>query len=494
MSQAFRIPELLLSPQELDKLRAGTFSPTPGNILGLMGPQTQLPPKPGLSKEGNAAVSRQIADALRSGVSSLTKATLSSGIPDAVEQGIRIFSERVSESGFPSAFAQGFNEIPLALGSLPGVPQATRLGIRALAGERGVQRLFPDQEEPATAPTITTAQALDKQAPQQAPQQTQPSRPGFQPVQVPDLPALQRGVPPDFSAAREALGSPPPAQEIKQSERLSRTLGGLAAGGLEAVRGAPAGRAATLGEILAGIGAGGARASAQLGQENRTLELLAQQSSQQHQKQISAIALAEEAAKAENSTEEARAFNQRAVQEIQMGFQADLANAQMKQLQPLGNGAFYDPISGEFGQTRTETAREVLQGLILMDQVSKSQFELTGTALGKQVLFGNLSPGKRPYIAAAIQAINTRTLLPSILELLAANGEKDLAGRVKQLSQGIPGTSDEQDQVVASNAIAAIADMMLVDHTSGSAPLIPWVVPMIQQAMSVYGFNPPGAQ
>ncbi|MGW8181430.1 MAG: hypothetical protein ACWGQW_22095, partial [bacterium] len=297
----------------------------------------------------------------------------------------------------------------------------------------------------------------------------------YDPLQMPELAALRTGKAPDFEAARAALGPEVQAQQIGQNEALNAAFGGGAAGGLQAIQNAKPGTAASLGEVIAGAGAGIAQEVRRIHSENRELEELARANEGLRKRQLSSIALAEEAKKAEMSEIEAQAFNQRELTKAQMQIQISDANNRNRRPIPVTGGLFF-PDTGEFMRTETETPMEILQGFLLVNEFLKSTTERTGVALGQGVMLDNLSPIVQGPVMHSIQAMNNPNIVPMFIEALEEQGREDFAANVERLFAGTPGTDSKADAALASQAVSAMAYMFLENNANPTDPPYPFLL------------------
>ena len=418
---------------------------------------------PEIPRAGNENVASQIANALGQGV----------GNP--IIRDINTFLQRTQQGGLPLALAQGFNEIPEAaiagLAGLPGAQATGRIGTRLLAGQRGVEALGFDQkqkkgQQPQQAPGSSAFQILGDLSREQQQQGQRPAAPqgaqGARGLQVPQLPDLREAPPADFSQAISALGGPAEAQQVGGNERLSRTLGGLAAGGLEAVRGAPQGRAATLGEVLAGIGAGGAATSAALGAENRQLQASTDAQNFQRQRDLSNIRTVETATEASRSQAATEAYNRRSLLETQLKLDVDQFN--VEQNKPIAvTGGYIIPATMEFVSTAsslqdTFTVIEFAQKM--MDEAATQTIH---TAVG-ELIINNIPEGRQLTTAAAIQASTDNETVRLAAAILDQQGMETEATNVLQLHEGATGGMTDQQVKSATAALVNVLSTMIFEN------------------------------
>jgi hypothetical protein len=318
----------------------------------------------------------------------------------------------------------------------------------------------------------------------------------YSPMNVPGLPPMIGGANPNFQSARDALGPARPAQKLGKSERMGRTLGAGAAGGLQAAQNVT-GRQAGLGEILAGIAAGTGGEVAAMNAENRQLEELAASSAELRNRQLSSIAMTEEAAKANKSQAEAEEFNRRGLQEAGMKMQVGMHNASMMRIVPGGNGTFLDPRTGEVISTEQGNLKEMLQTVILMSEVAKMEGTLTGGVLSANLMMDNLTPERRPSALAAMMAIDQRAVVPEMIEYLKSSEDdlkKDLADRVEQYMSGAFAGDDDLSQMILTSLVSEIANVYQQDLTRepGSTPILSSSDYYHQQASQVFDVSPVG--
>jgi hypothetical protein len=421
MSEAFRIPEIAnrrvaesianslrprsvqLSPQEMQALLSGqvpAFTPGQQNMLGSLNPQAQL---------------------------QLT--------PEA-ERG-RIFSEAFQPDNVASAL--------LGL-----------IGINQLRGKQ--------LSKPAPTPPSTRPRPQPPQAPQ-LPTEEVPTGPAFAPVpglQVPTLPPLQEAAPADFSKAIAALGQPVQPQEIGRGERVSRTFGGLAAGGLQAIQGAPQGRAATLGEVLAGVGAGGAAERSALEAETRQLQAAAEAQNFQRRRDLSNLRTVETATEAARSQATAEAHNQRSLLETQLKLDVDQFN--IEQTRPVSvPGGYVIPATGEFVSTANKLGDTIEVIKWLQEVQEKAGEQMVHTAAG-ELIINNIPENMQLPTAAAIQASTNDEAVRLAAEVLRRQNRETEAANVLMLHEGSEAGMTKEQILKAEGALVDILSTMIFDN------------------------------
>jgi len=375
-------------------------------------------------------------------------------------------AQNIKQGGAALGPALGADESqPTPLGRLAGPP--LRLGIGALAGERGVQALGlegmgqPQGQPAAQAPMQGPQLPVQEPQPlQQQPQGPQQAFTPFTPMTAPQLPDPQALAPPNFTAAREALGPAMEAQQIGQGERMTRGFGGGAAGGLAAMQGAPQGRAATTGEVIGGVGAGMAQAMGALHQESRQLEAFAQASNQMRNNQLSSLASAEEAIKAEQNMTTAKMWNDKEAAQMQMEFATGMANMRAGQIIPVADG-FADPKTGQVVVTKGQSVADTYQALIFQHQFAQLQTSVTAHILGQKVFKDNIAPSMRPAYMTAIQAASMPRVYEQLLTHMEEAGKGILADDVRRITSSPLGTADEKSQQVAALFLTEIAAMFV---------------------------------
>ena len=356
-----------------------------------------------------------------------------------------------------------------ALGFAPGEPQGQEADIAKLLGQiQGSQGAGQAPGEPSAAPG--------------------PPLPRANLLSAPELGPLRSGQAPDFQSALAALGPEVKAQQVGQGEALSRTFGGGAAGGLQAVQNAPSGRAASLGEVIAGAGAGIAGARGNIGIENRQLEELARNNESLRKKQVSSIKIAEEAAVAEQSQASADAFNTRELQKAQMQLSVSAQNAQLLRPVPVADG-IYLPGTGEFIKTKQQTFEEIFQSLLLIDEAYKGTTERTGVVLGQSIVLDNLSPIMQKPVIQSFQAMSNPLVLDAFLETLKESGQEDLASNIKRVSEGKLSSNSDESKAIAARGAETMAHMFLINQNNPNDPPYPFLLDFQSPA-----FNLPGVQ
>ncbi len=368
----------------------------------------------------------------------------------------------IADRGLIGGIGSGILDLPSSLSqtlmNVPGVEPASRLGIQALAGRSASDALFgarpgidpsqalgggvagaagPAQEAPAAPPAAAAARG----GPQFSPAQL---------LDTPQLPELRSSTPPDFSGAREAIGPSRPAQQVRQTEALARTLGGGAAGGLQAIQGARPGTAASTGEVIAGIGAGYVQEIGRIHREDRQLQAIADQSDDMRARQLSSISLAEEAARASLDASEAAQYNQRGVEQLNIEMETEKANYERSKLVPLGGGLVLDQLTGEVSNLRVQTPTEIYQALRLTEIYTQDMNTLTGRVLAGNFATTNLSRENRFPYRVALQAVHDPNFQRWAIEALNDSGGKFLALKIENFMNGQAGADKEENDATAT--------------------------------------------
>jgi len=423
----------------------------------------------------NQGQQQTIAEQIRAALGGFGSSLYEGGVAGGLNEGLQ-------KLGQPTP-AQGMGGPGAGIGEL-----ASRLGIGVLGGRRGVQSLFGAPEAPvpeALAPLQGPQVPLGFDQPQ-GPQV--PQGPMFKPVtdiQMPEMPELKFGEAPNFEQARQALGPEVAAQKIGTTEKLSRTLGAGASGGLAAIQGARPGTAASFGEVLAGVGAGMGEATGDIKHEDRQLEELARSNASLRNKQLSSIALAEEAAKAELSAETARMWNIQEAQKVSMQYDVDKFNIMQKQPLVLGDGSVLDRATGEVLTNKSQTMAQTLQMYLLLGKAMEMGSTETAQILGQNFIATSLDQNLKLPTAAAVQAMHHPLIRQEIIASFRNQGKDELADRLEGLAAGNAPIDEAHGTQIVSEATNEVAYWILNDMTSGQAPVYPWYQEMLSQAMSV---------
>jgi hypothetical protein len=394
------------------------------------------------------------------------------------------FLARVQESGLPLATARSLAPVSpmdprgapyeaiMGLANLPGAQAATRFGARALAGQRGVDALFGAREQPAqgqAGPSVweilgdISRAGAPIQGPEQAPQAQGPM-PGYGQLGMPQLPDLQPFIPPDFSAAREAIGGPIEAEEISRGDRLARVLGAAAAGGLSAERGSPAGRPATIGEILAGIGAGTGAESAAMSAEAQKSKEVAQQQELYRQRMLSNVESMQAAATAATDRASAEAYNTRAMQEAQLKFSVERFN--IEQMRPMAvTGGYVIPATGEFVSTGSKLS-DTLEVINWVQELIDKSGTQTAAGFGQELTIKNIPENLQLSTAAAIQASKDNGTVRLAAEMLKLQKRETEASHVLMLLEGSKAGMTKEQINGAQAALTDILSTMIFENWS----------------------------
>jgi hypothetical protein len=412
--------------------------------------------------------------------------------PDIRE--LNAYLGRSQEQGIIPALGRSLERAPMdviqGLANLPGVQPLVQALFTGTGSAKEEPKAQPQGEGQDTSIWQALGDISRATGPQQEPQQAQQTAfTPYQPIGVPELPAYRGGSAADFSAAREALGPARSAQKLGKSERMGRTLGAGAAGGLRAAQNVT-GRQAGLGEILAGIAAGTGGEVATMNAENRQFEEIAAQSAELRNRQLSSIAMTEEATRANKSQVEAQEYNRRGLMKLNLEMQVAMANASNSGLLALGEGTFADRATGQIVRTHQETAAEAFTAINAFVDATKKDNELTGTVLSQQVMMENVERERRPAFMAAFLALQEPATRNEFIAHMKTGDEQSqqLATRLEQVSSGNWAGDDAVSQNVLANATAYLAGQIEMDIAAppGADLIYSWSLPMYQKGGNIY--------
>ncbi len=417
---------------------------------------------------GDESLAAMIARALSTQIGDPLKRVGGNVLGGIKEKGLGLGAlEGLSPGNFLNEFPLGqelMGGLDQKIGALgTGAKNVAGVGVGLLAGERGKRGLTSafdaafGEDPPPLGPLANAAQPGPAEALAPTAIPTPAAPPGAGPFELPDLdlPPLRPGPVPDFSAAREALGEPPELQQVDMSEQLGRLFGGQAGGGLAALQNAPSGRAATLGEVIAGIGSGGGAAAAQTGAENRALMQAHQEQVARQQAQESRIAIAEEASRIDIESEEGRQYAERSMVEAQHKIQQAVVNHQASLPIPM-SGGYWDTGQGKFVPTAStyDTVLKNIQGL-------SDMFEKAGARpvqfAGHHMVRVGLQAGEQHAADIVTLGGQRPEMMVLIADVMEQQGFEVLADQVREIAQSgniLLGDKDAND-VVTSRFITA---------------------------------------
>jgi hypothetical protein len=406
------------------------------------------------------------------------------GVPGALAS--RAGREFMTLAGAPAAVDR---LIGTPLGLPGGLLAQSLLGNLALAGEGQQQQ--PQQQGAGIPSNALTDAALAQQLgmPIDAQlnaifgtptrEQGQGGRTQFDLGEIPQIgpiPAPRQAQAPDFSGAVAALGAPPTEpQRIEQSEKLARFLGAAAGGSLA---GGGPGRAANVGETLAGAGAGGAGSIARVAKEERDRVSEFNQRRDTFNARAADIQL--RAARAKSETER---FN--LAQEMEtnrMNFRREFANAQLRapkysQSQGIVSISKAEPDPNHPGKFMgTVETVDILEPIRLAEQ----QIKLAAARGKLQVLDGLTATDASTFDPQVAQLMSEATTLiktgavwedPQLREFIEPFYEEMTGGRsLDEFSAGILSLGDDPDtahKILQRATIKGMLAMMAAQQGGG---------------------------
>jgi len=298
------------------------------------------------------------------------------------------------------------------------------------------------------------------QGPELGPQQQS----SYTQLQVPQLPDLQPTTPPDFSGALGAIGPPISAQQVPKGERQARVLGGMAAGGLSAVQNV-SGRAAGLGEVLAGLAAGGSAERAAIGGETRQAEQIAQRQESQRQRTLANVETMKAASLAAHDQHSADTYNNRAMMEAQLQFQTERFNIEQERFIALPGG-YIIPKTGEF----VSTVGKFGDTMDMLDWTQKLMDEAgsqTVTGAGQEFIIKNIPENLQLSTAAAISASSNDEMVRLAAAMMERQNRETMAAQVLMLHEGSgAGMTKEQTMAAQAALVDTLSTMIFENWTA----------------------------